>query len=81
MDNVSNTLSSSITQLFSGLINVFGTLIAMIMLSPVLTLISAVTIPLMMFATRTIAGFARKFYREQQKNLGEMNGYIEEMVS
>ena len=62
VDNVSNTLSSSITQLFSGLINVFGTLIAMILLSPVLTLISAVTIPLMMFTTRTIAGFSRKFY-------------------
>ena len=81
VDNVSNTLSSSITQLFSGLINVFGTLIAMILLSPVLTLISAVTIPLMMFTTRTIAGFSRKFYREQQKNLGDINGYIEEMVS
>lgn len=81
VDNVSNTLSSSITQLFSGLINVFGTLIAMIMLSPVLTLISMITIPLMMFTTRTIAGFSRKFYREQQKNLGEINGYIEEMVS
>ena len=81
VDNVSNTLSSSITQLFSGIINVFGTLIAMIMLSPVLTLISMVTVPLMMFATRTIAGVSRKFYREQQKNLGELNGYIEEMVS
>ena len=53
----------------------------MILLSPVLTLISAVTIPLMMFTTRTIAGFSRKFYREQQKNLGDINGYIEEMVS
>jgi len=81
VDNVSNTLSSSITQLFSGIINVFGTLIAMIMLSPVLTLISMVTVPLMMFATRTIASFSRRFYREQQKNLGELNGYIEEMVS
>ena len=81
VDNVSNTLSSSITQLFSGIINVFGTLIAMIILSPVLTLISMVTVPLMMFATRTIAGFSRRFYREQQKNLGELNGYIEEMVS
>ena len=46
-----------------------------------MTLISAVTIPLMMFTTRTIAGFSRKFYREQQKNLGDINGYIEEMVS
>ena len=81
VDNVSNTLSSSITQLFSGIINVFGTLIAMIILSPVLTLISMVTVPLMMFATRTIASFSRRFYREQQKNLGELNGYIEEMVS
>ena len=81
VDNVSNTLSSSITQLFSGIINVFGTLIAMIVLSPLLTLISLVTIPLMMFTTRAIAKVSRRFYREQQKNLGEINGYIEEMVS
>lgn len=81
VDNISNTLSQSITQLFSGIINVVGTLVAMLMLSPVLTLISLITIPVMLVVTRMIARVSRKFYREQQKNLGDLNGYIEESVS
>ena len=81
VDNVSNTLSQSVTQLFSGVINVVGTLVAMIMLSPLLTLISMLTMPLMFLVTRIIARFSRRFFREQQKNLGAINGYIEEMVS
>lgn len=81
VDNVSNTLSQSVTQLFSGVINVVGTLVAMVLLSPLLTLISLIAIPVMLVVTRGIASVSRRFYREQQKNLGEMNGYIEEMVS
>ena len=81
VDNISNTLSQSVTQLFSGIISVVGTAIAMLLLSPLMTLISVVTIPLMLFVTRKIASISRKFYREQQKNLGDLNGYIEEMVS
>lgn len=81
VDNISNTLSQSVTQLFSGIINIVGTLVAMLVLSPLLTLISLIAIPVMLLVTRTIAGISRRFYREQQKNLGELNGYIEEMVS
>ena len=81
VDNISNTLSQSVTQLFSGIINIIGTLAAMLLLSPILTLISLIAIPLMLIITRTIAKISRRFYREQQKNLGELNGYIEEMVS
>ena len=81
VDNISNTLSQSVTQLFSGIINIIGTLAAMLLLSPILTIISMIAIPLMLIITRTIAKISRRFYREQQKNLGELNGYIEEMVS
>ena len=81
VDNISNTLSQSVTQLFSGIINIIGTLAAMLLLSPLLTLISLIAIPVMLLITRAIAKISRRFYREQQKNLGELNGYIEEMVS
>ncbi|MDY4517157.1 MAG: ABC transporter ATP-binding protein [Candidatus Spyradocola sp.] len=81
VDNISNTLSQSVTQLFSGIINIIGTLAAMLLLSPILTLISLIAIPVMLLITRAIAKISRRFYREQQKNLGELNGYIEEMVS
>ena len=81
VDNISNTLSQSVTQLFSGIINIIGTLAAMLLLSPLLMLISLIAIPVMLLITRAIAKISRRFYREQQKNLGELNGYIEEMVS
>ena len=81
VDNISNTLSQSVTQLFSGIINIIGTLAEMLLLSPLLTLISLIAIPVMLLITRAIAKISRRFYREQQKNLGELNGYIEEMVS
>ena len=81
VDNISNTLSQSVTQLFSGIINLIGPLAAMLLLSPLLTLISLIAIPVMLLITRAIAKISRRFYREQQKNLGELNGYIEEMVS
>lgn len=81
IDNIGNTLSQSITQLFSGVITVVGILIAMLLLSPIMTLISLVTIPVMLLVTNGIVKFTRKYFREQQQNLGEMNGFVEETVS
>lgn len=81
VDTISNTLSQNIAQLFSGIINIVGTLIAMIALSPLLTLISMITIPFMLIITRVLASVMRKLYKKQQQDLGAINGYIEEMVS
>lgn len=81
VDNISNSLSSNITQLFSGIVSVVGTLIAMLMLSPTLTLVSLVTIPLVLVLTRLMSKVMRKLHKEQQADLGNLNGYIEEMVS
>ncbi len=81
VDTISNTLSMNVTQLFGGLVNVIGTFVAMLLLSPMLTLISIITIPLMLIITRTLATIMRKLYKKQQMDLGTLNGYIEEMVS
>lgn len=81
IDNIGNTLTQSITQLFSGVISVIGILIAMLILSPVMTLISLITIPVMLLVTNGIVKFTRKYFRQQQQNLGEMNGFVEETVS
>ena len=81
VDNINQTLSQSVAQLLSGVINILGTLIAMLILSPVLTLISLTTVPLMLIITRSVMKFTSKYFRRQQKELGEINGFVEEMVS
>ena len=81
VDNINITLSQSVAQLISGVINIVGTLIAMVILSPVLTAVSLVTVPIMLVITRTVMRFTSRYFRRQQKELGEINGYVEEMVS
>lgn len=81
VDNINTTLSQSVTQLFSGVINVVGMFIAMIILSPLLTLIGMITVPLTFISTKVLAKTTQKFFVKQQEELGNLNGYIEEMVS
>lgn len=81
VDNINTTLSQSVTQLFSGIINIVGMFIAMILLSPILTLIGMITIPLTFITTKILAKKTQRFFVKQQRELGSLNGYIEEMVS
>ncbi len=81
IENISNTLNSSTTQVFASVITIIGTISMMIWLSPLLTLFALVTIPMMALCTKTIAKRTRKYFSEQQKNLGELNGLIEETIS
>ncbi|MDU5262521.1 MAG: ABC transporter ATP-binding protein, partial [Clostridium celatum] len=77
VDNINTTLSQSVTQLFSGIINIIGMFIAMILLSPILTLIGMITIPLTFMTTKTLAKKTQRFFVKQQRELGSLNGYIE----
>ena len=81
IDNVGNMLNSGVAQIISGVITVIGTLAFMLYISPVLTFVSFITIPLVMLATKTITGRARKYFETNQRLLGELNGKIEETVS
>lgn len=81
IDNVSNTISQSTTQLMSGIIIILGSLIMMIILSPILTLASIITVPLVFLLTRTIAKRTSVLFKGQQDHLGKLNGHIEETVS
>lgn len=81
VDTISQTLSMSIAQIFSSIITLIGTFVVMLKLSPQLTLITLLTVPVMLLCTRTIAKHTRRFYGAQQSALGEMNGHIEETVS
>lgn len=81
VDNVNNTLSQSTTQIFSSIITVTGSLGMMLWLSPVLTVLSLISLPLGMMLTRKVAETTRSYFSSQQKELGELNGYIEEIIS
>ncbi len=81
IDNVSNTLNQSVTQLITGVLTLAGALGIMLSLNVWLTLLNLVTVPVTLLVTRKIASFTRKYFSGQQKSLGEMNGFIEETVS
>ncbi len=81
IDNVSNTISQSTTQLMAGVIVLIGTFIMMIILSPVLTIASLATVPLVFLLTRTIARRTSVLFKNNQVELGRLNGHIEETIS
>ena len=80
-ENISNTVSQSVASLFSGIITLVGTLVIMLIKSPILTVISLTPVPLTMLMSLKMAGFMRKFFLKQQSTLGELNGNIEEMIT
>ncbi len=80
IDTTRQMIAQSMIQLISSLLNIIGTFIGLINLSPRLTLLTVAMIAVTFVTTRIIAGISSKFFVMQQKNLGEVNGYIEEMM-
>jgi ATP-binding cassette subfamily B multidrug efflux pump len=81
MDNVSSTLNSSAIQVFSSALLLMGTIIVMLLLSPLLTLLTFLVVPLMASGMKWITRRTGVLFKERQRNLGELNGYIEETLS
>ena len=81
VDNINTTLSQSVISLFAGVINIVGMLIAMIILNPLLTVVGLLTTPLMFIITRVLVKITQPFFVKQQKELGKLNGYVEEIIS
>lgn len=81
IDNVSNTISQSAVQIMSGSIALIGSFIMMLVLSPILTLASLITVPLVYLLARTVTRKTRVLFREQQAQLGRLNGHIEETIT
>ena len=81
IDAINRAISQNITQLMSSLISVIGILVVMFVLNVWLALASLITIPLMVLVTGSIAGRTRTGFRSLQKDLGGMNGLIEESIS
>lgn len=81
IDMIGELMNNTVIQLISGAISIVGTMVIMISINIWLALITIVMIPVMVKAGGSIAKRSAKYYREQQRALGELNGYIEEIVT
>ncbi|NMA79507.1 MAG: ABC transporter ATP-binding protein [Clostridiales bacterium] len=81
VDTVSNSMQQIFTQLITSVITIVGILTMMIIVSPLMTLIALLTVPLSLFFVRVIVNKSQKHFKAQQETLGEINGYVEEMYS
>ncbi|KEI03807.1 ABC transporter ATP-binding protein [Clostridium botulinum] len=81
IDNISTTLQQSITQLITSIITIIGIVIMMFTISPVMTFVTFLILPISILVTRPIISRSQKFFSNQQKYLGELNGHVEEMYT
>ncbi|MGE5632059.1 MAG: ABC transporter ATP-binding protein [Caulobacteraceae bacterium] len=81
MDNIATTLQQSLTQLITSFVTVIGILVMMLTISPLMTLIAIVSLPASMSITTFIAKKSQKFFADQQKSIGALNGHVEEMYT
>lgn len=81
VDTISDSLQQSLDQIVSAVATLIFILIMMIVISPILTLIGVITVPVALIISMKIAGHSQKFFRAQQDTLGDLSGYVEEMYT
>lgn len=81
VDNISTTISNSLTQLLTYGFTIIGIFCMMVSLSPLLTLVSLVGVGLIFLLTRIVTKHTRKLFKERQRVLGKLNGQVEETIS
>ncbi|WP_335870870.1 ABC transporter ATP-binding protein [Bacillus sp. 2205SS5-2] len=81
IENVSRTLNSAVIQISTSVITLIGTIAMMIWLSPLLTSFTLMIVPILYFGLKWITKRTSFYFKEQQKQLGDMNGFIEESLS
>lgn len=81
IDNLNTALAQSVTQIVSSILTVIGVSIAMFTLSWPLAIVTLIIIPLIVFTTKQIIKRSSKNYAARQRDLGKLNGYIEEMIT
>ena len=81
MDLIATTLQQSLTQVITSFVMVVGILAMMLSISVTMTLIALFTLPASMIITVLIAKNSQKYFTQQQRCIGELNGHVEEMIS
>ncbi|WP_050794406.1 ABC transporter ATP-binding protein [Paenibacillus curdlanolyticus] len=81
IDNISGTLQQSLTQFITAIVTLIGVVVMMLTISPLMTLITIITLPLSFVVIKMIAKRSQRHFAGQQKALGELNGHVEEMYT
>ncbi|GAK13541.1 ABC transporter ATP-binding protein [Geomicrobium sp. JCM 19039] len=78
LDKISSTLQQTITQTITAVMTMIGVVVMMLIISPLLTLIVCITLPISILITKRVIGYSQVQFRKQQQALGTLNGYVEE---
>jgi len=81
VDNIATTLQQSLTQLITSIVTIIGIIIMMLTISPLMTLVVILTLPLYILVTALVAKRSQKYFAAQQKEIGALNGHVEEMYT
>lgn len=81
VDTVGQSMSQSLTQVITSVTSVVGILIMMLLISPIITLVALVTIPMSTVVVMVVIKFSQKHFKRQQEYLGHVNGQVEEIYS
>lgn len=81
VDNVSDSLNTSLLQLFTSTLTLLGILVLMIYISPILTLVTLIIVPAMLWVAAKIIKKSKGYFATQQTALGAVDGYVEEMIT
>lgn len=81
IDNLNFALSQSVIQIVSSVLSLVGTAIAMVYLNWILAIVTLLVVPLIVWATKQIVKRSSMNYRNRQRDLGNLNGFIEETIS
>ena len=79
-DTLRQMISQSLPQVFNSVITIIGVFISMVILSVPLTIVTLIMVTVMLVATKKVAGLSGRYFLQQQKDIGKVNGFIEEMM-
>ncbi|QUH25770.1 ABC transporter ATP-binding protein [Serpentinicella alkaliphila] len=81
VENINHSLTQSTIQLFTSIITILGVAVIIFIINPILALLSLITIPIGIIITKIISNRTRNYFSEQQTELGNLNGHIEENIT
>lgn len=81
IDTINQSLQNDFIQIVTSAITIVGSLTMMLLISPILTLVFCVTLPISVFLTKFMVTRFRPLFKKRSVKLGELNGYVEEMIS
>ena len=80
IDNIGEALNNSFTNIVASGLTFIGTIAMMLVLSPILSIVTITFLALMIFLVKSVGAKSKYYFGKQQKNIGKLNGYIEEMI-